>query len=249
MADMPYVCLYTSYLETLDPYNDAQRGRILTAMLDYAVNGKEPSFKGNERFIWPMIKGQIDRDVEAYTLRKERNKANGAKGGRPKKQSDEKENPENPAVFSGTQKSQLELEGELEGEGELKGDSSPPIPPAGGNPPRKEPEIDLSCLSPTMQAKLMQWLAYKKERRESYKPTGLQALVTRIRSAADSYGDTAVCDLIDNSMSSGYQGILFDRLQQQSRVKNAMTPPTSSTPTARELEAVQRMMNWKESET
>jgi hypothetical protein len=104
-----------------------------------------------------------------------------------------------------------------------KENTSPPLPPAGGKPSEPEqPEIDLSGLSSAMQAKLFQWLAYKKERRESYKPTGLQALVTRIRGAADAYGDAAVCELIDNSMSSGYQGILFDRLQQ--RPKSGAAP-------------------------
>lgn len=88
MAELPYVCLYARYLDTLEPYTDAERGRIMTAMLSYSVYGEIPAFEGNEKFIWPTIKAQIDRDTEAYQKRCEKNRANGAKGGRPKNQTE-----------------------------------------------------------------------------------------------------------------------------------------------------------------
>ena len=56
-------------------------------MLIYTATGETPLFDGNERFIWPTIKAQIDRDEAAYQERCEKNRANGAKGGRPKNQS------------------------------------------------------------------------------------------------------------------------------------------------------------------
>lgn len=34
--------------------------------LDYAENHTEPVFSGNEKIIWPMIRGQIDRDQKSY---------------------------------------------------------------------------------------------------------------------------------------------------------------------------------------
>ena len=92
-----------------------------------------------------------------------------------------------------------------------------------------------------MRAKLEQWLAYKKERRESYKPVGLQTLVNKIRTSAEKYGEFAVCELIDNSMSSGYQGILFDRLQQKSGRGRIEPTPTWAVGSL-EQEAIKRMM-------
>ena len=83
---IPYVCLYASYLESLAPYSDAERGRLFTAMLSYAQTGQEPVFDGNERFLWPTLKSQIDRDAAAYQERREKNQINGRKGGRPKGQ-------------------------------------------------------------------------------------------------------------------------------------------------------------------
>ena len=96
MAEMAYVCLYASYLETLAPFTDEERGRIMMGMLLYAVKGEVPVLEGNERFIWPTIQTQIDRDRESYKKRVEANRANGAKGGRPK----------NPSVSTETQKTE-----------------------------------------------------------------------------------------------------------------------------------------------
>ena len=95
MAEIPYVCLYMSYLQSLSPFTDAERGRIMTAMLTYAATGDKPVFEGNERFIWPSLQAQIDRDIETYQTKCARNKANGAKGGRP---------PKNPSVTPETER-------------------------------------------------------------------------------------------------------------------------------------------------
>jgi hypothetical protein len=85
MAELPYVCLYSRYLLTLNPFTDAERGRIMMAMLTYSTSGEVPEFEGNERFIWPTIQAQIDRDAEAYQEKCTKNRVNGAKGGRPSK--------------------------------------------------------------------------------------------------------------------------------------------------------------------
>lgn len=85
MAGMNYVCLYISYLESLAPFTNEEIGRIVKAMLTYASAGELPQFEGNERFIWPTLKAQIDRDEAVYQDRCEKNRVNGAKGGRPPK--------------------------------------------------------------------------------------------------------------------------------------------------------------------
>ena len=58
----------------------------MTAMLNYASTGEEPQFEGNERFIWPTIKAQMDRDSAAYHEKCATNAKNGKLGGRPRKQ-------------------------------------------------------------------------------------------------------------------------------------------------------------------
>ena len=86
METMPFVCMYKDYLQTLEPFTDEERGRLFMALLRYLNLGEEPEFTGNERYIWPTLAAQLQRDQEAYRERCERNRRNGTKGGRPKKE-------------------------------------------------------------------------------------------------------------------------------------------------------------------
>lgn len=61
-----YFCAYHSYLKSIEPLNDAERGRLFTACLEYSSTGVAPDLRGNERFVWPTIREQIDRDAAKY---------------------------------------------------------------------------------------------------------------------------------------------------------------------------------------
>lgn len=89
MKAMPYVCLYADYEQTLAPFTDEERGRILMAMLRYLNTGENTDFTGNERFIWPTLCAQLQRDRVSYEERCEKNRLNGRKGGRPRKEDDD----------------------------------------------------------------------------------------------------------------------------------------------------------------
>ena len=80
-----YFCAYYSYLEAIELLTDEERGRLFTALLEYASTGEAKSLSGNERFIFPSIRGQIDRDSKAYEQKADRARKNGSCGGRPKK--------------------------------------------------------------------------------------------------------------------------------------------------------------------
>lgn len=99
---MTYFKLFFDMLDILEPLNDAERGRLLTALLEYANSGEVPHLTGNERFIFPMFKRQLDRDQVEFEQFTQRQTANGRKGGRPKASG------ENPVVSEQTQKSQDE---------------------------------------------------------------------------------------------------------------------------------------------
>lgn len=64
-----------------------------------------------------------------------------------------------------------------------------------------------------LNAKLREWFKYKTERKEPYKEQGMKALLRQVENNAMKYGDEAVCQLIDDSMSNGWKGIIFDRLK------------------------------------
>ena len=75
-----YFNAYHSYLKSVEPLNDAERGRLFTALLTYSSTGAEPELHGNERFVFPTMRQQIDRDVEQYERKCSINRANGALG-------------------------------------------------------------------------------------------------------------------------------------------------------------------------
>lgn len=61
--------IYYSYLAAMEPLSDAERGRLLTACLRYSILGEVPELRGNERFLFPSWKEQIDRDKEKYAAK------------------------------------------------------------------------------------------------------------------------------------------------------------------------------------
>jgi hypothetical protein len=60
---MDYLKVYTNFVEVIEPLGEAEIGRLFIAMLKYAEQGATPDLRGNERFIWPIAKQNIDRTV------------------------------------------------------------------------------------------------------------------------------------------------------------------------------------------
>ena len=55
------------------------------------------------------------------------------------------------------------------------------------------------------------WLMYKDEKKQSYKPSGLNSLLSQVQKQAHTYGYSAVVHAINESMASNYQGIVWDK--------------------------------------
>jgi len=80
-----YFKAYHSYLESIEPLGDAERGRLFTALLTYSRTGIVPELQGNERFVFPTLKSNIEREIASYEENSAKNAINGSKGGRPQK--------------------------------------------------------------------------------------------------------------------------------------------------------------------
>lgn len=93
MAEMKFICLYRDYLELFRQMTNAQRGKVILAVLEYAFGGEEPRLRGSDQLAFTLLRGQIDRDREKYTQRCQQNRECGKKGGRPKKAEAFAENP------------------------------------------------------------------------------------------------------------------------------------------------------------
>jgi hypothetical protein len=65
-----------------------------------------------------------------------------------------------------------------------------------------------------LEEQILIWLKYKTEKKDKYEPTGFKTLLGKIKKNAEQYGDQAVINLIDESMSSNWKGIVWDKLQK-----------------------------------
>ena len=63
----PYFCAYHSYLENMELLNSEERGRLFTALLEYSKDGTLIPLTGNERFVFPGIRSQIDPFRHLFT--------------------------------------------------------------------------------------------------------------------------------------------------------------------------------------
>lgn len=102
-----YVKLWVSYKEYFEPLADDAIGRLVRAMIEYKAYGESPELDGDERFVWPAIKRDIDESIKANEDFSRKQSENGKKGGRPKKQTviaESQEKPKNPSLFSESQK-------------------------------------------------------------------------------------------------------------------------------------------------
>lgn len=71
---------------------------------------------------------------------------------------------------------------------------------------------DLSWASTRIQEAINQWITYKKEKGQGYKPTGLKSLVAQIRNKVETHGEVAVIQIIEQSMAANWQGIIWDKI-------------------------------------
>lgn len=198
MSELSYIKVFLDWSEATRKLKDQEKGRLIDAMVAYA-KGEEIDGRliGNEAYVFPMFQLQIDRDQQEYADRIRKYRENGLKGGRPKKTECYSENQKNQPVSTKTKKSQ----DKDKDKGKDKDDRSP-LPP-------------FQVGSPKLQAAFDDWLAYKRERREDYKPMGLKALETQVKNNAETYGEAAVADLIRECMANGWRGIIWDRLRER----------------------------------
>lgn len=199
-----YVKLWLSYRSYFEAYSAAEVGRLVLAAMDYRESGAEPEFSGSERFIWPAIRRDIDESVAAQKAISASRSEAGKQGGRP-----ESEKANASPESNEKQKKQMLSDESKKSYGQRKR--------------TKEKDMDsiLSPLPPPLRESVEKWVTYKGERREEYKPVGLQSLVTQITKAAEEYGEEAMIDVISRSMAANYKGIVFDWL------KEANTRPAS----------------------
>lgn len=96
------------------------------------------------------------------------------------------------------------------------------------NPPKGEVDKNAELkeiwfkysLSPKLSETVKDFIKYKQERKEYYKPMGLNSLLKQITNSAKVHGEDTMIDLIDKSMANNYKGIAFKMLEDKREVNN-----------------------------
>ena len=192
---------------------DADRAKAYDAICDYALDGKEPDLSGLPDAA--AIAFDLIRPVLDTSKRKSENGKRGANAKREKEDSKPKAKQKQASSKSKQNDSKPEANAK-------RGETS--------SEKEKENECYLP-LTPSLREIVKQWVTYKAERKEAYKPTGLQKLVSQIANATDKYGEKAMADVIERSMAANYQGIVFDWLERGNSRGTGANAAGSQTPT------------------
>lgn len=212
---------YESFTESL---SDEMAGKLFKAILRHENGGEVEDIPAEIKSVWSFIKNRLESNSEAYKAKCEqnaRNRSNDNNSDDSKTNDNETERTvtivdemERPSTNDNDRATDNDNDNDKENDkendnGTDKGSIAPP------NPPRKTQAamVEDSTLSPAVKEKLLEWLKYKTERRESYKETGLRNLITVVSRQEREHGSTAVINVITDSMSNGWQGIIWDRIK------------------------------------
>lgn len=213
-----YAPLPHEYLEEMDILSDAEFGRLCRALLRYSVDGKEGRLEGAEKVLWKRVKMQEDRFRESYKELTDARREAGKKGAAKRwhdMASDCK------AMESDGKNTYTETETKTE---------TNTLPPNGGRSKRVRkahaipPGQEDYGFGPELAAAFDDWLKYKREKRQEYKPTGLTSLVSQVRNNAVKYGETVVAALIRKCMAANWQGIIWEKLENSSGTSRGGKP-------------------------
>ena len=137
MSNEPvYIKLFLDDLDALEELSDAEKGRLLTALLKYGRSGEAPRLSGNERILFPMFRARVDRDFAMWrdksdNLHEARAEA-GRKGGqaRASKGKQGQANQANPSKGKQGQANQA-YDNDNDNDNDQRLPTPPPLPPTG----------------------------------------------------------------------------------------------------------------------
>lgn len=205
---LEYFPFYHSYGKKTEKLTDQELGRLVRALVKFSETGEAQELAGRESIAFDFISVDIQNARDAYESKCKTNRANGANATeRTRTVPDGSERPLNKNKTKTKEETKKETE---------EVSSSPPTPsspaPAAKPAAAGATEIAKREFSGDLLTAVLDWLSYKRERREPYKEVGLRALFNQIRKAAETHGEAAVVEVIRNSMASGYMGITLDKL-------------------------------------
>lgn len=211
---------YYNYDEVLQDLSDEKLGLLVRAIVAYGRDGTEIEMDGETRIAFRFIARDLDRDTEKYEERCERNFKNGAKGGRPKKEKESgfDENPQKPKEPTGFCENPEKpiINKNININKKININNTPLNPPKGNEGAEKTDDILAGYqFTEQMESAVREWLQYKAERREGYKPTGLRNFLSQVQNKCKAYPESVIINEMRTSMANGWRGIIWERLEEK----------------------------------
>ena len=230
---------YTEYADVLEALTAEQAGYLIRGLVKYA-KGEEPDLEDPVvRAVFMTIKPRMDRDAEKWEAEVERRREAGRKGGKAKA-SKAKQSQAKPSKAKESQAIQAVSDADSVNDTE---NINPPPSPLGGRETQKamldrllSHHGDQGEIPDMVKTALSEWISYKGERNERYKELGMKTLISQAAKNAREYGASAVARVIRESMSSGYKGIMWDRISKKPRVASKFNNATQRHENMAELE-------------
>lgn len=190
---MKFVNFQTDRLKNIGLLSDDEAGKVLKMMAQYASSGNVPDdVPPISAILFQAIQEDMIYFDERYSARCEINRKVGKMGGRPHKRISK----ETDGLSKETDGLLTETDGLFEKPKDKNKDKNKDI---------IEENISFSDDAKTNEA-ITRWLAYKKERGQTYKPAGLKAFITRIGNLSGGNGEVAL-KMVEQSMANNYSGV------------------------------------------
>ena len=201
---MKYINILTERFKSYDRLNESEKACLLDSIVKYAREVRLPDEATPPivDVIFAPIQEDMDYYNESYQAKVERAKVNGRMGGRPKGNRVETEN--------------NRVETEKNRVGYFRNREKP-----SGN--REKAKINNNNINnknnkeennkeerysddDAMDTAIKRWFAYKKERKETYKPMGVKAFIAKLHNLSGGNGDIAI-KIVQEAMANNYKGI------------------------------------------
>lgn len=220
---------YKSFMDAVQDLPPEVRCEAYEAIMTYSFTGEEPEMSQIAKIVFRMAKPQLDANKD-----RRKNAKKGGEAKRDKAKAEQKtstaDTAENDSAYGtqdvlpmaekdsayGTQDAVPNVNVNVNENVNDNGNVNENVKGKSKEKTKKEKDAlaERSFSEPVKDA-LSDWLQYKREKGQSYKPTGLKQLLDGVETEVNNRGEPAVIEGIRNSMQNNWQGIFYPRPQPQ----------------------------------
>ena len=196
-----YIKLYFDDLDAFAGLTAGEVGRLVTALLEYARDGKEAVLGGSERILYPMMKLRVDRESAAYQKIADTRAEAGRQGGRPKNEEEQKKANESKKKQMLFEKANESKKSNTIANSQAKALTNSPNTPY--NPPQGDAFVDFAGEDSVLLEALT---AFEESRKKNRKPMTGRAKELLVGELAKQPKEDWI-QMLDNATLHGWQSV------------------------------------------